>query len=391
MANVALEQLLSSPVVTRVTQTILTPESRVQKEFGILSDAEGGNGPNVVPMEGRVGTYDIFDTTRTVASVVGPLAGPIKVVRQVAATVPFTCIRGHEKIHLNDNEINRNRPLGGAIGTVDARGQNYIMRQQRYMAQRIRNLREFVMVQMLRGNKLYIQPVGEGFKVSATDTNAAGQIDFKVPPAQVVAVGGGMANNLTLGSQADIILAAAPWDNAATEIITDLLEIESGSAEVQGRPFTHFWMNPATWGKILNNTQVRNAGGPQFSPFDMYDRIADSQGKRAGSFNATLKGHPHAVFHIYSGFLTDPYTGSTVEAFPSGYIAAHPDVTSEWFEFREGSEIVRETRNDPGSMRTGIAAWTEPVTQPAGYELITLDNFLPVLMIPSCVAFFRVY
>lgn len=388
---VSTPQLLQTPYVTRVVSSLLVPQSRIQKEFGILSDpVTGAPGPNIRPIEGQTVKVDLFDATKTVGTARAADQGPQAIAPQIIGQFPATLIRLHEKIPMTDNKLTRVRTLGGQYGELDNRGKSFLMRQQQYMAQRVRNLREFVMGMMLRGGKLYYKQVGDTMQPTATSTGSIITVDFKLPTGQTIAIGGAMANNLTLGTYADIIAAANPWDNAATSIIQDLLEIDAGSEQVSGMPFRHYWCNSATWGKIITNTEVRNTGGSVVAPFGQYDKWIDNAGQRPG-FVATLKGHPHIVWHVINETLTDPGTGSAVEMMPSGYIAAHPDINSSWFEFVEGSEIVRENKMDMGSMRTGIAAWVEPTTQPAGQELITLDNFLPILNVPGALAFFRVY
>jgi len=40
-----------------------------------------------------------------------------------------------------------------------------------------------------------------------------------------------------------------------------------------------------------------------------------------------------------------------------------------------------------GSERFGFAAWTERTTQPAGWDMLGLDNGLPGLYIPKALAY----
>jgi len=383
-------QMLETPYVTRLIQTFLTPQSRIQREFGVLTNIEtGGNGPNVRPIPSRSALVDVFDSTRELAPMTSKGSGPVTIKRQKIGQIPVTLCRVHFKMFMEDNEMTRVKLLGGQIGDLDANGKKYASKQMEYAAQRIRNTREFSMGMMLR-NGLYFRPSGEEWLPTAESASPSVKIDFQVPAGQVVAVGGAMADNLTLGTVANIILAAAPWDNAATDIITDLLEIDQGSEEVSGRPFRHFWLNSATWGKVITNTSIRNTGGSVNTPFESWDQWSDTQGKRTGG-TAFLRGHPHSVWHICNEFLTDPVTGSSVQMFPTGYIAAHPDVDSTWFEFLEGGELQRENKASEPVFKQGIAAWTEPQTQPSGYDLLSLDNFLPTPNVPSCLAFFRVY
>ena len=390
MPNVGLPQLLQTPVVTRAVQSFLTPMSRIQMEFGVLSNPETGEtGPNCRPIDGVDFRIDVFDSTRLMATVRPRDTGPATKAVQQVAQIPATCIRSHDKYYMSDNKVSRMRQIGGQYGELDARGTAYVTKQEAFAAQQLRNLREFVMGMMLRG-KLYLKQVGDRFVPTSSSSGAAATIDFKVPATQAFTYGAAMADNLTLGTVSNIILNAAPWNNTGTDIITDLLEIDQGSEQVNGRPFTHFWLNSATWGKIINNTSIRNTGGSVNRPFETWEQW-NAMGQRRTGGTATLRGYPHAVFHICNEVLYDSGTGANVEMFPEGYIAAHPDVDNTWFEMIEGTELQRETKVDDPAPKTGIAAWVEPTTQPSGFELITLDNFLPTLNVNTAIAFFRVY
>lgn len=390
MPNVTIPQLLQTPVVTRAVSTLLTPQSRIQKEFGVLSNPETGEpGPNIRQIEGQDFRIDVFDSTKLLATVRPKDTGPATQQPQVVGQIPATCIRSHDKMYMSDNRLSRIKVIGGQYGELDANGTRYLTKQQSFAAQKLRNLREFTMGMMLRG-KMYFKQSGDQFLPTATSTGAIATVDFKIPAGQIVAIGGAHADNLTIGSVANIILAAAPWSTPATDIITDLLEIDQGAEQVNGRPFTHYWCNSPTWGAIINNTSVRNTGGSVNTPFESWDQWNVNGQRRTGG-TAVLRGYPDAIWHICNEQLIDPGTGLAVDMFPTGYIAAHPDVDPSWFEMVEGSEQVRETKVDEPVTKTGIAAWTEPQTQPSGFELLTLDNFFPTINVNTAIIFFRAY
>ena len=79
--------------------------------------------------------------------------------------------------------------------------------------------------------------------------------------------------------------------------------------------------------------------------------------------------------------------GTTTQVIPDDRVVFLPEPTSQWVSGFNGSEIVRENRLAPGEERFGMQAWTEPTTQPAGFELLAVDNFLPALFIPKAIGY----
>jgi hypothetical protein len=397
MSTVALSQLLGSTRVTRVISQLKVPQSRLQAAFGC-----NPGGPNVNPVGGRTTGWDIFNRTRNIAQGRAPGTGPATVKPQIVGHVTATIYRTHEKCFLDDNRLHLMRRMGQDWGVVDQRGEKYVEGQERYLAQRLRNSREFVLSRALRGS---FQLYQDGDNLIPCDSGGHVTVDYQNPyrttgsPNTIVQQ---KAFSVTLpGNDAATtpfaqMSAAYAWSTPTTaDVIADCMGISAGFEAMHGRQLTTAWCNTATMGYLLANTGLKNAAGTANTVWDRYDRttFAGPDGQRDTGFEIVFKALPWIVWKVYDAGL-DVFDGTNYKFkkfFEDGYVCFLPDVDSDWFELQEGSEIARENVLDPGSVKFGIAAWAEPKTQPSGFELIGLDNCLPVIYVPSCVCYLQVY
>lgn len=369
MAYVALHQLLASTTVTRVISRIPTPQNRFQKVLGLLPE-----GPNVNPVGGRQAGWDTFDKTRSIATGRPPGVGPTAIAPNPIGHVTATIPRAHEKIPLLDDMLHRTRAPGSPWGTVDLRGQRYVTAQEGYLAQRFVNWREFMVSRMLRGG---FQLKINGDSHTPVDTGGHITVDYQIPA--------GNKSKLDMLGAGDII--GTSWANAASDIVTDLLQINSANEQLHGRPLRHMWCNSVVFGYLTANTGIRALGGTANTAWEIYrpDGESNADGIPSTGFEVVLKAVPWLTIHVYDGGLD--VDGTFTKFLDDTHAIFHPEVNSDWVEMYEGSEIVRESKTDPGSERFGRAAWTEISTQPSGFELIVVDNVLPVLYIPKCVQY----
>jgi len=368
--EVSLDQVLMSPVVTRVISTIKTPQSLLTSYFG----ARPG-GPNSNPVGGHHTGWDIFDRTRTIAHGRAPGTGPGTITPQVVGHVTAQIYRAHEKMMLLDEKLHRKRALGANWGTIDSRGQRYITAQEGYMAQRFLNSREFMLSRMLRGGFDLLQSGDDWIAVdigSGTFT-----IDYQVPS--------GNKSKLNMLGAGDII--GTSWDDAAADVIGDCFAINKAFEQLHGRPLRHVWVNSTVMGYLLVNTGLKNAAGTANVTFSEFAprNFTGPDGVQDTGFEVIFRGLPWLRFHVYDAGLD--VNGTYTQFFDDTHATFLPDIDATWFEMHEGSEIVRENVLDPGTERYGLSAWVEPHTQPAGFEMISVDNCLPVLYVPKCVAY----
>jgi len=367
--SVTLEQLLLAPVVTRAISRIKVPNERLQQWTGMFM-----GGPNVARPGGHHTGWDIFDHTRNLAQGRAPGTGPATVARHPIGHVSSTIYRSHEKITLLQERIFRLRPLGTQWGTVDANGQQYVTRQQFILAQRFKNMREFMVSRMFRGG---FQLKQSGDNWIPVDSGGQLQVDFKVPASNK-----GQLDMLGTGPIID-----KPWSDPSADVIGHCLKVRAAFEEQHGYPLEHVWITSVTLKMLMENTGLINAAGMANtvwaawgpSPYTNPEGIPDT------GHEVVFRGLPWLRFHVYDAGLN--VDGVFTKIIPDNAAIFLPNPSPDLYEMHEGSEVVVENFNDPGSERYGFAAWSQRTVQPAGWELLAVDNCIPALYIPKSIAF----
>lgn len=370
MADLTLHEMFASSTVTRAVSRLKTQLTRMQDFLGI-----GIGGPRAVDQGGDKFGYDLFERTRKIATGRPFGTGPATRAPQVVGHATISAYRTHEKMHMAEAKIFRNRPIGGAWGTIDNRGQSYVTRQEGYMAELFRNNREFMASRVFRG----------GFGVSISGDNwtpvnyGAGtfDIDFQIPAGnktQLDMLGGG-----------DII--ATTWSNTAADIPAQLRNINAAFEQLHGRPLRHIWINSTTVSNVFNNAKIQAIGGSAAPPFQLYGNsgIVGPDGIEDTGQTAIFSAYPMARFHIYDGGLE--VNGSFEKFIPDNIAVFLPEPDNQWIEFYNGSEIIAENVMAPGREAFGLSSWVTRTIDPAGFDLKSLDIGIPVLYNPNCVAY----
>jgi len=376
--EITLQQLMQTPVITKVVSRIKTPLSLFQNFFGM--NPGGAASQNV---SGRHLGWDIFDKTRLIAEGRAPGTGPATVQRKSVGHVSAVAYRAHEKITLLHEEIFRTRPLGQQFGVVDVNGQNYVNQQIAYLTQRFRNSREFMISRMLRGG-FGVKQTGESWIPVELDAGTF-NVDFNVPAAH--------KDQLAMGSGGNLI--SANWNLAGTDIIGDVLNINKSFERLHGRPLRHIFINSTMFQHLLGNTGLKNVGGTAYRIFDSLNarQMKSAEGIPDSGFDVVFRGLPLQTFHVYDGVLnvdktTDSDTTANTSLFVPDDVAIFlPEPSNDWVGWINASEYVKENVMDAGRQVFGFHSWSTNTIDPAGVELKMLDNGLPVLYVPKCIAY----
>jgi hypothetical protein len=121
--------------------------------------------------------------------------------------------------------------------------------------------------------------------------------------------------------------------------------------------------------------------------------MSSAEGIPDAGFDVKFRALPLFTFHVYDGVLsadgdTDGTSTSDMEKLiPDDYAIFLPEVDNSWFGLIDGSEVIAENVMASGREAQGFATWSTRVIDPPGFELKFLDNYLPVLYVPTCVGY----
>ena len=376
--EITIQQLMQTPVITRVVSRIRTPLSLFQNFFGMAPGQAASSN-----VSGRHLGWDIFDKTRLIAEGRAPGTGPATVQRKSVGHVSAVAYRAHEKITMLHEEIFRTRPLGQQFGVVDLNGQSYVNQQISYLTQRFRNSREFMISRMLRGGFGVLQS-GESW-IPVEKGAGTFDVDYNLPATHLT--------QLDMGTGSDII--GTTWLSAGADVVGDVLAINKAFERLHGRALRHIWINSTLFGSLLSNTGLQAVGGTAYRIFDSLSarQMKSEEGIPDTGFDVVFRALPLQTFHVYDGVLnvnqlTDSDTTANTSLFiPDENAIFMPEPSNDWVGWINASEYVKENVMDAGNQVFGFHSWTTNVIDPAGVELKMLDNGLPVLYVPKCIAY----
>jgi hypothetical protein len=367
VANVSLHKLLSIATITKAISRINTPGRRLQQHYGMLP-----NGSSVQQYGGQVFAYDVQNKTRQLLTARPSGAPAATTSKQKIGQVTVASYRGNESIELLDSRLHRIRPLGGAYGTIDQRGINYVTRQERRLAQKAFNMREFLVSRMQRGS---FQFKVDGDDMIPVDSGGHVTVDYKIPA--------GNKSQLDMLGAGDIL--GTSWATVASaDIVADTLQINAAYEQLHGFPLRHAFCNSTTIQYVLNNAKLQAVSGTARPVFEQYQPAGREQpdGNEDTGFVYKFVGIPWLTFHVNDAGLE--VDGTFTKFYPDGYMAFDTDPNNgDVQELYEGSDMIRETVNSSPREMFGLGGWSEPCTNPSGFNLFELDTCLPVLYNPS--------
>lgn len=384
----AILSILTPSVVTKIVSTIRAPGSILSRHFGWQI-----GGANVMQVQGKTYTYDIYDHVRAVARgrVPGSASGSISL--NPVGNVSVTLAKSAEKVMLDYNAILQIRTIGENAGSRDVAGKRYVEKQAKTLRQRQDNFREFVVAGAICNGGTY------GFYISGDDlvptfsSTANITVDHRIPAANKL-IGATFVPGLILDGTANII--NAPWSVSSTDIPNQLLGIDSGLQGQAGNPLKHIIVNNQVWSNVIANDKVRQLAGTSNSPFAQYDKLdmKNPDGTDAGVFAAVLKGLPQFEWLICNSKIKLATTNATTEAdtrvVQDGYATFMIENDNSWIQMIEGSEIVKDNDLAPPVEREGFYSWMLEKADPARFELHGLQSVGMEINVPKGLAVARV-
>ena len=357
-----LPRILQPLIVNERVNRLNVINDTFQRAFGMQ---KGGSAVRTQPV--RRGIYDIFDSTRQIASANHPGTEAKTIARFPVGSVPYVIPRTAEKMPIPIEELNQLRPIGGPATTIDVGGEQYLLDQETNMKQTLTNLREFQIAAMLRGSYGWTANGSDGFTHAFTGGTIT--INFLIPA--------GNLSQLDMLGAGDIIGTA--WDNSAAPIIRDLFAINQAFSALCGLGLTDVWLNSTVWGFVITNTEVQNLGGTSSNPVKSLVRDEERN-----EFVGILEAAPWVTFHITDNGLDVGGTFTRLLADTQATFTCR--MTSEIVSYYECPEPVVNPTNNKLTHEVGEYYYYKMIDDPVVVELHTRFNGLPVVKIPKAIA-----
>lgn len=374
----SLHDLLRPITLTKVVSQVAESNSELLTYFGVQP-----GGKNEVRMgHGREGSFHVFNNVREVGigRAPGMPAGRIK--RNAVGRVPFTYPRMHYELSLLAEEIHNLAKIDDPR-TRDEAGETYIRMQTKPISQRAANWRTAMLVGMIR-DSLYILEDGDDWYFSYTSTGAKSRINYQMPAG----------NQTQLNMLGDGNIIDASWDDPATDIPKQLLNINAAFQELNGGRLQAVICRSSEWRNIINNDYVAGHAGIANSPFRTFRRQLGTgpDGTPINAFIGEIVSMPGVEFYITDdGLDIGSPNGTTtftphIETGKVAFLGASPG-GGDAYSMYLGSEPVSDAENAPEVVRTGLYVWSKRSFNPTGREIFALDNALLVNHVPNSTAY----
>lgn len=382
--QMTIHQMWQTPYVKGLYNLLSTPDMVMQKFYGTMLDQNREFTPT------RTFGWDLFNPTRTLATVKQPMTAPTVIKRLPVGHRNGRILRVAEKQSFYYEEFMNLRPMGTPWQTpLDQRGEAWVARQIKEMTRRHRNLMEYTFSKMLQGG-FGIKESGEFMYI--TDLNASGNtwnIDMGIP-----------ADHLgTLGGIIDV-----PWDNPAASILMQLTKLRQRAIAESGYEPAVAWTDSRTLMYMMRNLEMMEVRGMNNQAWSEWDwnkapnGVEPSDRGQGAQMSVRFAAFPHMTFFandalVSTGTATDPqgtdsYSLSDLtRVVPAGKVIFTPPAGGEWYKIYESAEPVKTSYgNGPPTIAKGFFSWDFPVPNggiPPQHEAGMLDNFCPVLVIPK--------
>lgn len=365
MAGRSVNELMQAEVILREVSRIQLPGTVLSDLFGwglAARDPDQQSG-NMIEYDLRDLKYDVFNRTRLIAHGSVPGSSNTNIKPQKVGIVRGTIPRSALQMPLTDEDLVNRRQIGQNANVVDAMGENYIMRQKRYMAELNANMIEFQTAAMMRGSYTFDQ---NGDELRQGFSGGEETIDFQIP-----------ANNK---NQLNGIIGAS-WATSSTNIPQDVLQINEASNSTSGMGIEHAVTNGVTWAYVVNNDLVKAQAGTSNTPFETYTRSGP------GHFSVVLRAIPWLQWHVIDYGL-DVWDGSAytyTKLIADDQVTFFPQPSAAWVQYLNGGEVIAEGPAGPRAMRHGFYAYGYQTWNPSGWNLCTNHNGIPALYIPGAI------
>lgn len=349
---IATPTILQPNVTAGVLKQLIVRNSKLQTLLETTTEMQSG----------RNFAWDIFDDVRKVANgrlpnvTSGTMA--LSPVGQVFGAFP----RVYDHAYVSAEKAHNYRQLGGT--EKDTMGEVYIREQFTRVKQQVANYKEIQYAGLLRGQYFLVQ---NGDNLTPSLSAGGIEINYQVPDGNKEQL-----NMLGTGN-----LISAPWDNAATDIFGDILNITDAFEELTGLAMETVVLNFNTWKHIPTNTGLKDLAGSANQVW------IDVTTPEDNNWVYVLRAFPNIKWQVIAERL-DTNEGTT-KMIADDHAHFLPKASSDWITMLHGSEPIAHFDGDTPVERFGDYFYSQPTSDPAGYKLYGVYNGIPMLKVPKAV------
>ncbi len=385
-----LQNVLTPSVVTGIVSRIYMPGNPLSRFFGGQIDGPNTKKETVL---GRAYSWDIFDNVRKAAYGRQPNTGPSTIAANPVGRQTNTFARCYEKIPLDYELLNNIRAIGKNAGERDRQGASYLEAQARQLRQRHDNFREFMWGGFLTQGQYSFQFVGDDMVPVLSLNGAPGMtVNYQIPAGNLPGFTGAWQANLNPLGTGNII--SAPWSNNATDIATQIDQINQAFQQLVGAPLALVITDSTVWRMVVKNTSLQAQGGSVNAVFAEYEMTEERgpDGNKLGIFRARIRAVPWLEWLIVDTGLELGLPGQEVfnRWYPGNLATFLVQPDAYWLKMVEGSELVKDNPMAPAVQRYGFHAWLREWDEPARVELHALQNAILEMRIPKAIQIARV-
>lgn len=372
----SLDQMMRVPFIMGIINRIHPPGSALQRYYNL-----GPGAPASQTIKGRVGQYDIFDFSRSLAPMSAPVSPPTRINRKQIGSVPITLPRTYTAVEILIEQVYNTRNLGQQFGPVNSNGDRYIALQTQYAKSRHTSNIEFMASRMFMGG-WGVKDMGSHLVLCEANDPAAVAVNHsRVPTDHLGNIGG---------------IIDVSWDDPTANLVAQFQSLQVRAARVNGRRLTECWLNGNTAKHLFTNSTLQSVGGSVYRIFDMFNptREIDPASKIPDTgVSVVWRGLPDITFHIYNQGYVLPGTSESFDAqigsnwrpfIPDGKAIITPP-PGEWCGSIQGSEMVQWSLTSPVEEVYGFGMGIERAIDPPRFDIKMLNNAAPVITEPYAV------
>ena len=293
----------------------------------------------------------------------------LKDIAKVPVKLIHTIESIHHKPHVLTNLLNFADLSRQQLGIAE------VTRQTRQFKQLFDNLRVAALTSMLFTSSINFDGAGN---LLPSSSGAKLSVNYGVPTGNT-----GQLDVLD-GIYGNGNIIDASWDQATTNIATDLANLKKAAMRLTGYPLAHAFYGQNVLDYLLNNNK--------FKEIMKFNTAANNQ-TLAGDVPQGLLG---LQWHsAYEAFFEDQ-TGTNQDLVGGDQVLFTPEPSLDWIEWLEGtypvptsvgaitSDGISATVNNV-SLATGMFSYGQVISDPVTVKQVAGDTFLPVLKVPKAV------